>query len=83
MSVGTYYIAAALVRFGCGISMVDEFTAGAMNQQSMDVFALQPPLRFGVHVAWLDERPLSALAAKFVKTVERVLRARQCQPHAI
>ena len=82
VSVGTYYIAAALVRFGCGISMVDEFTASAMRDHTMDVFSIQPAVRFGVHAAWLEERPLSVLSGKFVKTVERVLRARGRQPLA-
>ena len=78
-TVGTYFIAAALVRQGCGVAMVDEFTASAMHDHDIDVFGVQPTLRFGVHAAWLGERPLALLATRFVKCVERVIRARQRQ----
>jgi DNA-binding transcriptional LysR family regulator len=81
-SVGTYFIAAALVRQGCGVSMVDEFTASAMRNHDIDVFGVNPTLRFGVHAAWLGERPLAILATRFVKCVERVVRARQRQAPA-
>lgn len=78
-SVGTYFIAAALVRHGCGVSMVDEFTVSALRGREIDVFGIHPTLRFGVHAAWLAERPLAILATRFVKCVERVVRARQRQ----
>lgn len=76
VSVGTYYIAAALVRFGCGVSMVDEFTANTIDADSVDVFGISPPLSYGVYAAWLEDRPLSVLGTRFVKCVERTIRAR-------
>ncbi|MFM1815948.1 MAG: hypothetical protein RLZ98_2643 [Pseudomonadota bacterium] len=75
-SVGTYYVAAGLVRFGCGVSMVDEFTAHTLDAGCVDVFGISPPLTYGVHAAWLQDRPLSVLGTRFVKCVERVIRSR-------
>jgi DNA-binding transcriptional LysR family regulator len=67
-SVGTYYIAAALVRFGCGVALVDEFTAKAVEMDRLRVLGVTPAMRFGVHAAWLEDRPLSALAERFLTT---------------
>ena len=72
-SVGTYYIAAALVRFGCGVTMVDEFTAHAVGREGVKVFSLAPALEFGVHAAWLEDRPLSMLGEKFLGLIGKVL----------
>jgi DNA-binding transcriptional LysR family regulator len=69
IAVGTYYIAAALVRFGAGVALVDEFTARAMAQPAVDVLPLAPLLGFGVHAAWLDDRPVSKLGARFVEAM--------------
>lgn len=82
-SVGTYYIAAALVRFGCGVAMVDEFTAHAVGREGVNVFSLSPALGFGVHAAWLEDRPLSVLGEKFLGMMEKVLhRQRRPSPSA-
>lgn len=74
VSVSTYYIAAALVRFGSGVAIVDEFTARSVARQDLDLCTLSPPLRFGIHAAWLEDRPLSKLGLRFVSIVEDVLR---------
>jgi DNA-binding transcriptional LysR family regulator len=74
-SVGTYYIAAALVRFGCGVAMVDEFTAESAGSADVDVYGISPALNYGVFAAWLEDRPLSSLGSRFVKCVERTIRA--------
>ena len=73
VSVGTYYIAAALARFGCGVALVDEFTAWAIRSADLDIHRLQPRLRFVVQDAWLEDRPLSALAERFVTTVSTAI----------
>jgi DNA-binding transcriptional LysR family regulator len=75
VSVSTYYVAAALVRFGSGVAIVDEFTARSVARQDLDLFTLSPALRFGIHAAWLEDRPLSKLGLQFVATVEDVLRS--------
>lgn len=74
-SVDTYYVAAALVRQGSGVAIVDEFTARATSTEHMDVVQLSPPLEFGVHAAWLEDRPLSKLAGRLVDLMKTVLRA--------
>lgn len=73
VSVSTYYIAAALVRYGSGVAIVDAFTAQAMATDSLDVLRLTPELNFGVCAVWLEDRPLSKLGSKFVGSVEDVL----------
>ncbi len=73
VSVSTYYIAAALVRYGSGVAIVDAFTAQAMATDGLDVLQLTPELNFGVCAAWLEDRPLSKLGRKFVASVEDVL----------
>lgn len=73
VSVSTYYIAAALVRYGSGVAIVDAFTAQAMATDGLDVLQLTPELNFGVYAAWLEDRPLSKLGSKFVASVEDVL----------
>jgi DNA-binding transcriptional LysR family regulator len=73
VSVSTYYIAAALVRYGSGVAIVDAFTAQAMATDGLDVLQLTPELNFGVCAAWLEDRPLSKLGSKFVASVEDVL----------
>lgn len=73
VSVSTYYIAAALVRYGSGVALVDAFTAQAMSTDGMDQLKLAPRLEFGVCAAWLEDRPLSKLGVKFVAAVEDVL----------
>lgn len=82
VSVGTYYIAAALARFGCGVALVDEFTASAIRSSDVDIHGLEPRLRFGVQVAWLEDRPLSALAERFVATVSNEIAKKDHRPEA-
>jgi DNA-binding transcriptional LysR family regulator len=73
VSVDTYYIAAALVRHGSGVAIVDQFTARAMMSDGLDVHRLMPALTFGVHAAWLEDRPLSKLAERLVELMKAKL----------
>jgi len=75
-SVGTYYVAASLVRHGCAAALVDEFTASAACAEGLDVHRLAPAVRFGVYVAWLEGRPLSILADRFVTQLSDIMHAR-------
>jgi DNA-binding transcriptional LysR family regulator len=75
ISVGTYYIAAALVRNGCGLAIVDEFTAHATCGPDMVCLDLTPALDADVLAVWLEDRPLSVLADRFLDTVSEVLAA--------
>jgi DNA-binding transcriptional LysR family regulator len=81
VSVSTYYIAAALVRYGSGVAIVDAFTAQAMATDSLDVLRLTPELNFGVCAVWLEDRPLSKLGTKFVGSVEAVLKDSHSLPN--
>ena len=79
-AVDTYYIAAALVRHGLGLAIVDEFTARAMPAEGLSVIPLHPTLTFGVHAAWLEDRPLSQLAERLVDLMKAALVAAQATP---
>ena len=73
ITVSTFYMAAALVRFGVGVAVVDEFTAKAEATAEMDYRPLDPPLRFGVYCMHLEDRPLSRLSRSFIKLMAEVL----------
>lgn len=80
VSVDTYYIAAALVRHGSGVAIVDEFTARAMAGDGLSVFPLRPALTFGVYAAWLDDRPLSKLAERLIEAMKFALVSAEAGP---
>ena len=77
VSVQTFYLAAALVRFGAAIAVVDELTARASASQAgpdaLDFRALEPALRFNIHAVHLEDRPLSVMAGRFMATLQAVL----------
>jgi DNA-binding transcriptional LysR family regulator len=73
-SVSTYYVAAALVRHGVGVAIVDEYTGRAMASAEVDILRLSPSLLFSVHAVWLEDRPLSKLGLRFVNIVEQRLK---------
>jgi DNA-binding transcriptional LysR family regulator len=67
----TFYIAAALVQQGVGMTVVDSFTAQASLAPGLAMRPLKPPMTFGVHAMYLLNRPLTALATDFLKTLRR------------
>ena len=69
VSVQTFYIAAALVQYGVGKTVVDEFTARAWASDELDFRLLDPPLRFAVSCVTLEERPLSKMQQRFVQAL--------------
>ena len=73
ISVSTYYIAAALVRFGSGIAIVDQFTARSMVSDGLEALSISPEMQFGVHAIWLEDRPPSRLGLQFVAEVKKAL----------
>lgn len=73
ISVSTYYIAAALVRFGSGIAIVDQFTARSMMSDGLEALSIAPDMQFGVHAIWLEDRPPSRLGLQFVAEVKKEL----------
>jgi DNA-binding transcriptional LysR family regulator len=72
-SVRTFFIAAALVREGVGITVVDEFTARAMMVPELEYNPLSPPIKFGVHCLWLEDRPPSRTCQKFIDCLSALL----------
>lgn len=62
----TFYIAAALVRAGVGMAVVDSFTAEAWMAPGLAMRPLKPSLAFDVHAIHLLDRPPSALASEFL-----------------
>lgn len=74
-SVGTYFIAGGLVRHGCGIAVLDPFTAAALTHPALEVFPLLPALQVDVQAIWLDDRPPSLSCERFLATFGEVCRA--------
>jgi DNA-binding transcriptional LysR family regulator len=75
VSARTFYIATALVRQGVGMTVVDSFTAQASLSPGLSVRPLKPQLAFDVHAMFLLNRPPTALATDFLKTLARVIDA--------
>ncbi|TPE64008.1 LysR family transcriptional regulator [Sandaracinobacter neustonicus] len=75
ISVETYYVAAALVREGAGIAVVDEFTARATAGADLDYRPLARTSTFGVYCIHLVDRPLSRVAQAFVRAMQAAIEA--------
>jgi DNA-binding transcriptional LysR family regulator len=73
VSARTFYIAAALVREGVGMTVVDSFTAQASIGSGLSARPLDPPILFDVHAMFLLNRPPTALATNFLKTLGQVI----------
>jgi DNA-binding transcriptional LysR family regulator len=73
VSARTFYIASALVRQGVGLTVVDNLTAQAALGPGLAMRPLKPQLTFDIHAMFLINRPPSALATDFLKTLARVL----------
>jgi DNA-binding transcriptional LysR family regulator len=73
VSARTFYIAAALVRAGVGLTVVDRFTAQATVGPGIGFRAIRPSLTFDVYAAYLENRPPSALAGEFLDELSRAI----------
>jgi DNA-binding transcriptional LysR family regulator len=73
ISVRTYYLAAALVRYGAGMAVIDEFTARGSLAPGLDYRPLTPAVRFSVHCMFLSERPPSTPQMRFMNIVQKTL----------
>ena len=71
----TFYIAAALVRQGVGMTVVDSFTASASVGNGLSSRPIEPQIPFDVHAMFLLNRPPTALATNFLKTLAQVINA--------
>ena len=72
-TVHTYFVAAALVRFGAGVAVVDEFTARAALTPELAFKPFDPPLRYGIHGMYLVDHPPSGTVKKFLDTLRKVV----------
>jgi len=75
VSARTFYMAGALVRQGVGMTVVDSFTAQACLAPGLSMRPLKPRITFDIHAMFLINQPPGALAADFLKVLERVLDA--------
>jgi DNA-binding transcriptional LysR family regulator len=73
ISVQTYYVAAALVRRGVGIAVVDEFTARASLTDDLDFRPFAKPALFDIYCVHLEERPLSRISRDFIADLEHAI----------
>ncbi|MEO5760390.1 MAG: LysR substrate-binding domain-containing protein [Mesorhizobium sp.] len=73
IQVQTYYVACSLAENGCGIAIVDAFTANSFrNSHKIHISKMTPAIRFNVYAVYSDLRPLSHYASLFVKRVKSV-----------
>lgn len=72
----TFYIAAALVRAGVGLAIVDNFTAAASMVPGLAMRPLRPSVTFDVHAIHLLDRPPSTLAAEFLTLLSEEIERR-------
>ena len=73
VSARTFHIAATLVRLGVGITVVDSFTAHAALAPGLAIRPLKPQIAFDVRAIFLLNRPPTALATDFLKTLAQVI----------
>jgi len=72
----TFYIAAALVRAGVGLAIVDNFTAAASMAPGLAMRPLRPSITFDVHAIHLLDRPPSMLVAEFLTLLSEEIERR-------
>ena len=75
VSARTFYVAAALVKAGVGMAVVDSFTATAMLAPGLAYRPIRPSIAFDVHAMFLENRPPSTLAQAFLDQVSRTIDA--------
>ena len=73
VSARTYYIAAALVRAGVGMAIVDNFTAHAATAPGLSSRPLQPAITFDINAVYLQNRPPSKTASEFLALLSEVI----------
>lgn len=69
----TFYIAAALTRYGTGMTVVDEFTAQDGASDEVDFRPLDPPIRFRIECVFLEDRRPSKAAEEFITLLSSVI----------
>jgi DNA-binding transcriptional LysR family regulator len=70
----TYYLTAALTRCGAGMGIVDEFTARAHVDARLSSLPIAPAIRFRVECVYLEDRPPSPAAERFIRVFKESLK---------
>jgi DNA-binding transcriptional LysR family regulator len=78
VSAHTFYVAAALVREGVGVAVVDELTARAMAGDTLEFKRLDPPVKFDICAVHLEDRPPSHLVSKFIAEMQSAFERTLC-----
>ncbi|MFA9200402.1 MAG: LysR family transcriptional regulator [Cypionkella sp.] len=73
VSARTFHIATALVRMGVGMTVVDNLTARASLGPGLAMRPLKSRLTFDIHAMYLQDRPPTALATAFLKTLAKTI----------
>lgn len=73
VSARTYYVAAALVRAGVGMAIVDNFTAQASLTPGLASRPLQPAITFDINAVYLQNRPPTRTASEFLTLLADVI----------
>ena len=71
----TYYLAAALTRCGAGMSVIDEFTARFSAGDGILCRPITPAITFRIECVYLEDRPPSRLAERFIEVFSETLDA--------
>ena len=70
----TFYVAAALTRYGAGMAVVDEFTARAGTDADILHRPFSPSIHYSIQCVHLEDRPPSKAVSQFIVMFSRVLR---------
>jgi DNA-binding transcriptional LysR family regulator len=73
VSARTYYVAAALVRAGVGMAIVDNFTAQASVAIGLASRPLQPAITFDINAVYMQDRPPTHTASEFLELLADVI----------
>jgi len=73
VSARTYYVAAALVRAGLGMAIVDDFTAKASLTPGLAWRPLQPAITFDINAVYLQDRPPTRAASDFLQRLAQII----------
>lgn len=73
VSARTYYVAAALVRAGVGMAIVDNFTAQASIAPGLASRPLQPAITFDINAVYMQDRPPTHTASEFLDLLADVI----------
>lgn len=72
VTISTMYVAAALVRQGVGVAVVDDFTARVCVADDLDYRPFAPALSFGVYSVCLADRPVSRVTRSFINLLGKM-----------